>query len=248
MTNYNRIIKILIVEDNLLFALELEMLIKEIGYSVAGRVDNSNEALEIINQCPPDLILMDIEIKGNLNGIEIAKLISPSKIPVLFITSLGTPDIYEQVKVINNLGFLVKPIDKYSLITTINLAIKTMNRSSSSDSIEDVVISEEALFIKKRGQFHKIPFSEIEIITANGDYTTIHTQSGDFISDQRIGQLEKLLSKNGFIRVHRSHIVNIRYIEVFDRENNELLLGKKQIAVSRRQRKRVIEAISLYKN
>ena len=64
-------LKILIVEDELSFALELQMLLEELNYNVLKHVDNSDEALKVIYENHPDLIFMDIDIKGDLSGIEI---------------------------------------------------------------------------------------------------------------------------------------------------------------------------------
>ena len=114
---------VLIVEDNLSFALELEMLIQEIGYNIVGRVDNSDEALEIILNKQPDFILMDVDIKGNMTGIEIGDKIKHLDIPILFITSFGDDVHYQKAKQTLMVGYLVKPIDKFTLLTSIQLAM-----------------------------------------------------------------------------------------------------------------------------
>ena len=109
--------------DDLSFALELEMLVQEIGYQVAGVVDNSASALEIIYSERVDFILMDIEIKGRMTGLELGKKLRPIKIPILYITSFGNEAHYEEAQKSNIVGYLVKPIDKYTLRTAISLAV-----------------------------------------------------------------------------------------------------------------------------
>ena len=91
-------IKVLIVEDNALFALEVEMLIFNLGYEVLKVVNNSEDALATIAFNPPDLIIMDVDIEGNLNGIEVAEKISHRQIPVLFVTSMRDKNLYEKAK------------------------------------------------------------------------------------------------------------------------------------------------------
>ena len=86
-------LNILIVEDSISYSIELEQLASEIGFNVIGVVDNSADALDTIFSTPPDIILMDINIKGKLNGIEIAKKINHLNIPILYITSFNDEKI-----------------------------------------------------------------------------------------------------------------------------------------------------------
>ena len=94
----NSALKILIVEDNISFALELEMILDEIGYQIIATVDNSAEALDIIFSKEPDLILMDIDIKGNLSGTQIGQKIKHLNIPIIFITSFDNKERYEDAR------------------------------------------------------------------------------------------------------------------------------------------------------
>ena len=88
---------VLVVEDNLSFALELSMMLEDIGYNVIGQVDNAAEALELIFSKMPDIILMDHDIKGEMTGIELGNKIRHLDIPILYITSFGNEEHYEEV-------------------------------------------------------------------------------------------------------------------------------------------------------
>ncbi len=193
----------LIVEDNLSFSLELEMLIDEIGYNVIARVDNSAEALETIMLEHPDFILMDVDIKGKLSGLQIGEKIKHLNIPILFITSYSDDEHYELAQRSNMIGYLVKPIGRLSLKTAINLAVKSLaeakgtetNDTSSEEekptvkfAPKDVVVKEEAqeeeeerenfvlkdyLFFKKKDVYQKVYIQEILFIEADGDYIVV---------------------------------------------------------------------------
>ena len=91
-------VRVLIVEDDFSFGLELVMLVEEIGYQVLGLKENSDDALVLIQQDTPDVILMDIDIKGSMNGLELATAIKHLRIPVIFITSIQRIDYYEQAR------------------------------------------------------------------------------------------------------------------------------------------------------
>ena len=117
-------LNILIIEDELALAIDLEMLIVEMGHQVIAIVDNSNDAFKEIKNQKPDLILMDIQIKGNMTGIQIAETIKKDEIPVLFITSLTDNFHFEQAQKTNPIGYLNKPIYKFTLRTILEAAFK----------------------------------------------------------------------------------------------------------------------------
>ena len=102
-------LKILIVEDNLSFALELEMLLDEMGYTDTLRADHSGTALDYIYSQEPDLILMDIDINGNLSGLQLGEKIAHLDIPVLYITALQDAPYQEASRKSNNIGYPCAP-------------------------------------------------------------------------------------------------------------------------------------------
>lgn len=251
-------LSILIVEDDLSFALELDMLVREIGYNVVGRVDNSAEALETILTESPDMILMDIDIKGKLTGIEIAEKITHLDIPVLFITSFAQETYYNQAKKTNFIGYLVKPINKYSLRSSLEMAIRSIsnNRKEDANNMElqkdkseetETFPLKEYLFFKKKGVFQKVKIQEILYLEANDDYCLIHTIAGSFIASQRLSQMEDLLDNYSFMRIHRSYLVNLNAITSIDTSDNLVFFKEKQVPYSRSKKDLLLEQINLIK-
>jgi len=108
-------LSLLIVEDSISYAIELEQLSEEIGFDVLASVDNSADALDIIFSEAPDIILMDINIKGRLTGIDIAKKIIHLDIPVLYITSFSDEETYNKAQESNLIGYIVKPVVKLKI-------------------------------------------------------------------------------------------------------------------------------------
>lgn len=236
-------VNILIVEDNLSFALELQMLLEELNYNVIGRVDNSGEALDLIYSKNPDLILMDIDIKGNLTGLEIGKKIKHLNIPILFITSLSNSTHYEQAQASNMIGYLVKPVDKITLRTTLELAITRAHQSKVSnvneeESAAENFVSKNAFFFKKKGTYHKVKITQIAYIKSDDNYCLTTTLSGEtFTTRITISKMEKLLPNNQFIRTHRQYIVQTEHIDSIDFQDSTLKIQQKEIPVSRTKRK-----------
>ena len=103
---------ILVVEDEVLIGLGLELNLKSAGYRVCSRVCTGKDAITAASKYIPDCILMDINLRGNLDGIETAKIIlSQSKVPIIFITGYPDEKIKNEAKKLNPLGFITKPLE-----------------------------------------------------------------------------------------------------------------------------------------
>lgn len=243
----NSSLSILIVEDDISFAVELEMIVEELGYHVLGRVDNSAEALDLIFSKSPDMVLMDIDINGNLSGLEVGERVKHLNIPILFITSHNDIQTYTKAQNSILVGYLVKPIEKITLLSTINLF--TANRNQNSASIENKqeedFIFDEFFFFKKKGIYSKIKIASILFIESDGKYCISHTESGEtFISRINIGAMEDKLDNRKFMRVHRKYIVNLSKIDAIDFFESTLSIESKSIPISRSNRKELENLIS----
>lgn len=116
--------RILIVEDEPIIAMELESRLSNFGYDSAGSVASGEEALEKIEQDRPDLVLMDIRLKGKMDGIETADRIrSRQDVPVIFLTAFSDPKTLDRAKDTSPFGFLTKPINERELHANIEMAL-----------------------------------------------------------------------------------------------------------------------------
>ena len=103
--------KILIVEDEVIIALQLESQLQSLGYEVTSKVDTDEDAIEKAEKDKPDLILMDIRIKGAMDGIETAEIIRERfGIPVVFSTAYLDQEKIERAKITMPFGYVLKPI------------------------------------------------------------------------------------------------------------------------------------------
>ncbi len=233
---------ILIVEDDLPFAIELDMLVREIGYQVKDRVDNSAEALEIILTDPPDLVLMDIQIKGRLTGIEVAEKVKDNNIPILFISGIAEKATYDRARATNFIGYLVKPVSKFSIRTAIELAIKNISgRNHVIGSKVEAYSNNDFLYFKKKGVFYKITITDILFIEADGDQTITHTKDSKFYSFLSLRALDELLNAKGFLKVHRSYLANITKATSVDVDNQQIHFNGVKVPFSRRMKKELLQ-------
>ena len=117
--------RILIVEDETLIALELEEMLAELGYEVAGTAGSHAQAMALCAQAPhPDLALMDINIRGDIDGIETARLIRDRfAIPSVFLTAYSDPSTLARATESGALGYLLKPFSGRDLVAAIEIAL-----------------------------------------------------------------------------------------------------------------------------
>lgn len=245
-------LKVLIVEDNLAFALQLEILLEKLNYFVCGRVASSANALKKIHSEHPDLILMDIDIQGNLTGVEIGEKIIDLNIPILYITSHGDEETYMLAQASNMIGYLVKPVNKISLRSGIELAIskayslKTEAQQNTQLQVKDHIVTKHSFFFKKRDTIYKVLTQDIAFIKSDDNYTRTRTTRGEtFTARITLSKLEKILPKGMFTRVHRQYIVQVDKIESIDTESNTILIGTENIPLSRNRRKELESVINL---
>lgn len=112
--------KILIIEDNTIIALDIERRLKQIGYEVAGKAESGAAALELAEKMHPDLALVDIKIKGPIDGIEVAgQLRDRFAIPFVFITAYSDRGVEERAMATKPAGYLLKPIKQPELEETL---------------------------------------------------------------------------------------------------------------------------------
>ncbi|MEX1260624.1 MAG: response regulator [Balneolaceae bacterium] len=117
--------RILIVEDDMLLSLVEERLVLKLGYSVAGKAVSGEEAIEKTKNLNPDLILMDISLRGELDGVETMKVIREfSSVPVIYLSGNSDKLSIERAKKTNFVDYLIKPVTENDLNTPIAKAFK----------------------------------------------------------------------------------------------------------------------------
>ena len=116
--------RILIVEDEAVIAMDMAQHLRDFGYDVVGIAASGERALQLSAQCKPDLVMMDIVIKGTRDGIETARAIrADADIPVVFLTAYGDKSTLERAKSASPHGYLLKPFRPQELRTTIEVTL-----------------------------------------------------------------------------------------------------------------------------
>ena len=238
----NQGLKILIIEDSASFAIELDILVHKIGYTVQEIIDNAEEAYNCIQNEIPDLILLDIELKGKMTGIDLSLKIAHLEIPIIFITSSINETHYNKAKNSNTLAYLTKPMSSFSLKASIETAINNTfkNSKNKTENIKD------HLFIKKSDVYHKIQISSIIYVQSNDNYCEVHTKNEKFLLRTTISNIiGELLPKSKFTRIHRQFIIQTNSINSINLDTNTLSVNEMNLPISKTYKKDLLEKVNI---
>ena len=141
--------KILVVEDDKNVAAVLEARLESFGYDVCGIAATGLKAIEMALNLTPDIVLMDILLEGDMNGIEAAdKIRERSDVPIIFLTCLNDPDVLSRAIDTNPHGYLVKPYDNAALKSSIEITLIRYQADKEKEKL--IARLEEALLQVKR--------------------------------------------------------------------------------------------------
>ena len=116
--------KIFIVEDEWVVSLELQQRLTDLGYEVSGITDNGDSAVKMALETKPDLILIDINIKGTIDGIETAKqILAKYNVPIIYLTAYSDKTTIERTKVTTPYGYIIKPVEERDLLVSIEISL-----------------------------------------------------------------------------------------------------------------------------
>lgn len=151
--------RIIIVEDEALIAAEIKSTLTLLGYQVVGHAMNGDKALDLFSSRKADLILLDINIKGSLSGIDLAKILRKKyKVPFIFLTSFSDKMTLNRAKETMPNGYILKPFSDNDLKVNIELALHQYQSNH-----EEIVFSKENLENKLQVSFTN---REYEIMNA----------------------------------------------------------------------------------
>lgn len=241
-------IRIMIVEDEMVVADHLAVILHKLGYESLPPVINYSEAVSMLESEKPDLALLDIQLAGSKDGIDLAwKIKEEFNIPFIFLTSNADPRTVARAKHLNPPAYLVKPFNRDDLYTSIELALFNFQSSPTKpeDSAKKPVSSllQNVLFVRNKNLFVKVKIEEIVYLKADHVYVEVHTLDEKvFLIRNSLTQLTDKLPKQ-FFRVHRSYTVNLDHLEAIN--SLYILAGSHKIPVGKNYRDDLLSQISI---
>ncbi len=238
-------INILLVEDDMIIATHIASVLAEAGYNITGIAVDAVSAMSLLTDPPPDLAILDISIKGEVDGIELAKKIREQlSIPIIFLTANSDESTYQRAKHVYPDAFIPKPFNATQLVRTVELAIlKFAQEDGEPAQTQQPVFLQDRIFVRSKDRLVKVLFEDIQYIKAERNYCQIVTDDKKFLLSVPLKKMASKLNSNEFIRVHRSYLVNILQIDELDDHN--LFFGKEIIPVSKSFRSLLIQKLNM---
>ncbi len=228
--------RVYIVEDEPLIKENIRVCLEESGYIVCGFANNAADALVDFERIVIDVVLIDICLKGTMDGITLAEEFSRKKdIPFIYLTSYSDAMTLERAKHTLPAGYIVKPFDEADLRTSIEIALARHQNIVPKLEME----STEHIFVKQNGEFKSVEISEIEYVQAYDNYSFIHLAKEKILIRITLKKLQNYLPEKMFIRCHRTYIVNIRKICSVSGANARI--GETRIPISKNYRKHLLD-------
>lgn len=226
---------VLVVEDEPLIADDIAMTLKGNGYQVIGPVDNAVEATSALSKEKPNLVLLDIHIKGNKDGIQLASEVrSRYKLPFIFITSFYDRATLDRAKATQPQAYIVKPFDEKDLLINVEMALFKHRKTP---------LSTEKFFVKEKNEMIAVEAKDILYAEAFDNYCKVFTDKHSYIISHTLKQVEEKLASKSFIRVHRSYLVNFEKVTSISESN--VCLGLTKIPLAQSFRQELMERITV---
>lgn len=233
---------VLIVEDEPLLASNLAIIVEDLGHHPFPPATNAEDALQQALDLPPDLLLMDVNIAGEFDGIETAeKILKNHSCPVIFITAQTDELTFRRASRLGPANFLLKPFEEIQVKRAIQLASTSSTTKAPQPANEG---EEDNLYVRTGHKLQKIPMVKVTHVAADGRYCEIHTTSGRYLTRMPLSEMQNRLPTDQFIKCHRSYLVNESFVDSVDLRDSEIVLTTGgRVPLAKREREAFLKRI-----
>ncbi|MBL4746367.1 MAG: response regulator transcription factor [Flavobacteriaceae bacterium] len=199
------------------------------------------EGIDLIHKLKPQLVFLDIAMP-EINGFELLKRVKTPDFEIIFATAFDD----FAIEAINQcaIGYLVKPVDNDDLIKSVHNASKNIAEKTALEKNKNLIknlgvqlFQDKKIIVPTQDGLEFLKISDIIHCEGTDGYTKIHrVKNTSFLSSNSIGHFKKLLENQGFYLVHKSHLINLNFIEKYLNEGYVVLAGNSNVPVSRNRR------------
>ena len=235
-------IRVIIIDDeSLARSITRKYLSKRTEFEIVAECSNGFDAIKKINEEEPDIVFLDIQMP-RMTGFEMLELIENPPI-IIFTTAYDHYAI--KAFEVNAVDYLLKPFSEERFNEAIEKTLVHLKeKTSQSEAIQKLIEKNdekveyiERVIIKDAGKINIVPVEKIKWIEAQDDYVMIHSDIGKFLKQKTMKYFENHLNENQFVRIHRSYIINLdflQHLEQTDTESYRLVLKNgKELPVSK---------------
>lgn len=212
--------KILIVEDEVIISESLKMMLLKLGHEVTGTCMDYQDFELLVEDTTPDLVVMDINLQQEKDGIYLAEICHKRQFPFIFITSYSDGETIKKAMKFDPLGYILKPFTERELSKTLEI-VKAKTEEKGG----------EFIYLKNGYDYNKIKVQDILWLNAENIYTGIHIKEKKILQRSSLSDMMKQLPQDDFLRVHRSFAVNVNQIDKVSQDH--VLINQEKIPLSR---------------
>lgn len=244
-------IKTVIIDDESCFREMIQMLLEDYfpDIKVVAQAESVEEAIQAIEEQQPELVFLDIEIKGG-TGFHVLHKLKNRDFKLIFITAFNEFAI--QAIKFSAIDYILKPINEFEFKGGVERAMQEIEKFENSGSLDLLLNNfrsntDKKLVLRTAQEMFVVNIGDLVRCVADNAYTTFHLDSGEKIMVSKgIGEYAELLASFGFVRPHQSHLVNLNYIKKLDKTDGGFLIlkDKTEIPVSSRQKPLLIELLN----
>jgi DNA-binding LytR/AlgR family response regulator len=233
-------LNVLVVEDEFLVAADIEESLLSLGYRVQNTVASGQAAIDEVEKNLPDVILMDIILKGEMNGIQAAtKIQQKHNVPIIYLTANADIGTVEKAKISLPYGYIIKPFTDKELQTNIEIA-----RFKFENDVKSKIESDqfnrffnrgddketEQLIVDAIDGLEKINLPDIYFVEQDGDQCLIHLLNDSIVVKGSLVDIEHRLPADSFLRVSKDHIINTG--KIFMSKLPEVIMADKMSVIT----------------
>lgn len=245
-------VRVLIVEDEFITMDTLRNYLEDSGYEVSGDAMRAEEALQILEEGTTDIAILDINLKGEKDGIWLAGQIRERhKIPFIFLSAFSDAATVEAASRTRPFGYLVKPFTRADIFTSIEVALKNyaeqmeeLKLPESHRSVSTELLINEAIFVKDNLVFQKIVIRDIMYVQAFKNYLELHLVGSRHVIRSTLADFLNILPKSHFMQTHRSFALNLAFVEKIG--GDFALVGSVNVPISRTFRDELLKRVKFF--
>ncbi|GAA4321595.1 LytTR family DNA-binding domain-containing protein [Pontixanthobacter gangjinensis] len=200
--------KIIIVERDIPMAAKLSLQLYKLGYNITGIFSRAKDALHFMEQEVPDLILLDDQLKGQLNGIEALSAKSKLCSPIIYFNKQTAEAIDRLLP--RSLKRRTKKLEAVADPAAENTETESEENLLNPD---EHYIMNDRIFIRHHEKMIRLALDDIQYIEADRNYCKVFSRNKKYLLVTTLKEVDEKLSDNRFLRIHRSYIANISHID-----------------------------------
>lgn len=233
-------VKIAIVEDEMIIASVIQDCLLKLNYEVVNPVMSYNEAIEMLYTQQPDLVIIDIRISGNKDGIELAEYIRENySTPFIYLTANSDKETLSRAKKTTPNAYLLKPFTQNDLYAAIEIGLNNFEMQKNNNAFVPT-----SIIVKDGYDLINIAFSEIVYLSSADNYVKFYLKNEkSVLTRSTISEMISRLPQNQFCQISRSSIINMNFISKV--EKNNVLVNDIPLPINSTYRQKLIAQIHI---